>query len=130
MGPRALLDGCGKFHTYRDSIPVPSSPRRVSVHSVTFKNSQIDLFSVLKYESHRQTRDETLQSGLQPIAMSVPTQQHRKLASKPPETIQLTGAVLEQRQSCRQSSMLPEGYMEAVPLKDAFCFMQYCHGTR
>jgi hypothetical protein len=26
MGPRAGLDGCGKFHPHRDSIPGPSSP--------------------------------------------------------------------------------------------------------
>ena len=26
MGPKALLDGCGKYRTYQDSIPGLSSP--------------------------------------------------------------------------------------------------------
>ena len=31
MGPSAGLDGCGKYHPYRDSIPGPSSPQRVAI---------------------------------------------------------------------------------------------------
>ena len=31
MGPRAGLDGCGKSHTHRDSIPGPSSQQRVVI---------------------------------------------------------------------------------------------------
>jgi hypothetical protein len=30
-GPRAGLDGCGKFRPQRDSIPGPSSPKRGAV---------------------------------------------------------------------------------------------------
>ena len=31
MGPRAGLDGCGKSRPERDSIPGPSSPKRVDI---------------------------------------------------------------------------------------------------
>jgi len=31
MGPRAGLEGCGKSRTHRDSIPAPSSPKRVAI---------------------------------------------------------------------------------------------------
>ena len=31
MGPRAGLDGCGKSHLYRGTIPGPSSPQRVAI---------------------------------------------------------------------------------------------------
>jgi len=31
VGPRAVLDGCGKSRPHRDSIPGPSSPWRVAV---------------------------------------------------------------------------------------------------
>jgi hypothetical protein len=31
LGPRAVLDGCGKFRPRRDSIPGPPSQRRVAI---------------------------------------------------------------------------------------------------
>ena len=31
LGPRASLNGCGKSHPHRDSIPGPSSPKRVAI---------------------------------------------------------------------------------------------------
>jgi len=31
VGPRAGLDGCGKSRPHRDSIPGPSSPKRVAI---------------------------------------------------------------------------------------------------
>jgi len=31
MGPRAGLDGCGKSHPHRDSIPGPSCPYQVAI---------------------------------------------------------------------------------------------------
>jgi hypothetical protein len=37
MGPRAGLDGCGKYRLQRDSIPGPSIPQRVAIPTVLFQ---------------------------------------------------------------------------------------------
>jgi hypothetical protein len=31
MGPRAVLNGCGKYYSHRDSITGPSNPYRVAI---------------------------------------------------------------------------------------------------
>ena len=37
MGPRAVLDRCGKSRPHQDSIPGPSNPQRVAIPSTLFR---------------------------------------------------------------------------------------------
>ena len=41
VGPNDGLDGCGKYLSYRDSIPGPSSPQRVPILTTLFRPLQI-----------------------------------------------------------------------------------------
>jgi hypothetical protein len=41
VGPRAGLDGCGKFRLHQDSIPGPSRPYRVAIPARCLRVEQI-----------------------------------------------------------------------------------------
>jgi len=51
VGPRADLDGCGKFRPHRDSIPGPSSPYCLAVPAElsrsTVNNSKYDNCNII-----------------------------------------------------------------------------------
>ena len=51
MGPRAGLDGCGKSHPRRNSIPGPSTSRRVTVPTELSRPTAYSL-NILTYPAY------------------------------------------------------------------------------
>jgi len=47
VGPRAGLEGCGKSRPHRDSIPAPSSPKRVAIPTELSRPTFLEQYCLL-----------------------------------------------------------------------------------
>jgi hypothetical protein len=45
LGPRAGLDGCGKYLPHRDSIPGPSIPYRVAILTELSRTTELKMYA-------------------------------------------------------------------------------------
>jgi hypothetical protein len=75
VGPRAGLDGCGKSHPHRDSIPGLSNQQRVAVPAELHPSTTTNGYRMLLKKRDRKTqfdrRKRTSQMGLQYLGLIV-----------------------------------------------------------